>query len=150
MVLNPFKLIKKKTIDEMDRSSLLEFELTKEQAADFQRGIEFFNERKYWQAHEMWEQVWRQREEDSRIFLQGIIQAAAAYYRVMERPSYVGALNNFEKAFTKLQPFPDRFLGVNVEGLRRAIVQSFEEVKRLGPGKLEEFPVQLLTKLDFS
>lgn len=141
-------LIRKKSIEEIDRSMLSELELTADQEAQFRRGIELFNQSKYWEAHEVWENVWKQRQEDSRIFFQGMIQAAAGYYRVKERPSYVGALNNFEKAYTKLELFPDRFLGVNVEGLRSAIVQSFEEVKRLGPGKLTEFPGKLLTKLD--
>jgi predicted metal-dependent hydrolase len=142
------KVIRKKPLEEISRASLLQFALTENQNQEFRRGVELFNEGKYWDAHEVWELVWRQREEDGRIFLQGIIQAAAAYYRVTERPSYVGALNNFEKAFTKLEPFPDEFLGVNVESFRRAIVESFEEVKRLGPGKIDEFPIQLLRKLD--
>ena len=142
------KVVRKKPVEEIDRSSLQKFALTEGQTTEFRRGIDLFNQGKYWQAHEVWEHVWREREEDGRIFLQGIIQAAAAYYRVAERPSYIGALNNFEKAFTKLEPFPDEFLGVNVEGLRRAIVESFEEVKRLGPGKVNEFPAELLRKLD--
>ena len=150
MHFNPFNLIGKKSIDQVDQSKLKELNLTPDQIEEFRRGIELFNQKQYWMAHEVWEQIWRQREEDGRIFLQGIIQAAAAYYRVIDKPSYVGALNNFEKAYTKLEPFPDKFLGVNVEGFRSAIVQSFEEVKRLGPGKMGEFPGQLLTKLDLT
>ncbi len=143
-------LVRKKSIEQIDRSALKEFSMTEDQLKGFREGVEFFNQSKYWEAHEVWEHVWRQIPDESRIFFQGMIQAAAGYYRVKEYPSYVGALNNFEKAFTKLEPFPDRFLGVNVEGLRRAIVQSFEEVKRLGPGKLTEFPGKLFTKLEVS
>lgn len=146
--LDTMKVIGKKPVAEIDRASLQHFALTEGQATEFRRGVILFNERKYWKAHEVWEHVWRERNEDGRIFLQAIIQAAAAYHRVTESPSYVGALNNFEKAFTKLEPFPDEFLGVNVEGLRRSIVEGFEEVKRLGPGKINEFPSELLRKLD--
>ncbi len=42
--------------------------------------IDFFNHRYYWEAHEEWEQLWRQagRRTESGIFLQGLIQLAAA------------------------------------------------------------------------
>lgn len=73
------KLIKKKRVEEIDRSNIREFQLTLDQRRQFMRGIELFNERKFWEAHDAWEQVWRGREEDGRIFLQGIIQAAAAF-----------------------------------------------------------------------
>jgi len=147
-ILSTLSPVRKKSLADIDRSRITELQLTEDQAREFKRGIELFNQRKYWEAHEVWEQIWKQRQEDSRIFFQAIIQAAAAYYRVTQRPSYVGALNNFEKAFQKLEAFPDEFLGVDVERLRRAIFDGFEEVKRLGPTKVGEFPQNLLTKLD--
>ena len=142
------KLIKKKSVEEIDRPNIREFQLTLDQKRRFMRGIELFNERKFWEAHEAWEQVWRGREEDSRIFLQGIIQAAAAFHRVIERPSYLGALNHLEKAVKKLQLFPVRFLGINVEKLLQGIQNCLVEVQRLGTRKLDQFSIQLVPRID--
>jgi uncharacterized protein len=43
-------------------------------------GARLFNEGKYWEAHEAWEAVWRELEGPPRIYLQGLIQASAAFH----------------------------------------------------------------------
>ncbi len=142
------KLVRKKRVEEIDRTLIVEPRLTNDQWKIFIHGFELFNERKFWEAHEAWEEVWWQREEESRIFFQGIIQAAAAYHRLLKLPSYTGALNNFDKALAKLQLFPDQFLGIDVERLRQAIVNARKEIRRLGPQRLREFTHSLIPILD--
>jgi len=127
------KLVRKKRVDEIDPSSLREFDLTGNQKRVFALGIELFNHGKFWEAHEAWEQIWREREEESRIFFQGIIQAAAAFHLAFEKIRPAGAKNNCEKALTILELFPVRFLGINVEELRGSL-------KELGRVDLSKTP----------
>jgi hypothetical protein len=141
------KPIKKKRVEEIDRSDLREPNLTSDEWKRFFEGVALFNERKFWEAHEAWEDVWQIREEDSRIFFQAIIQAAAAYHLVLVKLRYVGAHNNFDKALKKLELFSGRFLGIDVDDLRSILVASKSEMERLGADRLQDFPERLVPML---
>ncbi len=114
----------------------MEPDLDREEQALFDEGIRLFNARRYWEAHECWEGVWMRREEESRIFFQGIIQAAAGFHLVVERPRPGGARRNLAKALEKLELFQDRFLGVDVPRLRKAIRDALESLDRSNEVKL--------------
>jgi len=45
--------------------------------------ISLFNRRYYWEAHEVLEELWLEVRGPERLFYQGIIQAAAAFYHVL-------------------------------------------------------------------
>lgn len=47
------------------------------------RGVALFNERRYWDAHEAWEEMWLDAEGDVRLMLQAMIQFAAALHHVL-------------------------------------------------------------------
>ena len=132
------KLLRKKRVDEIDPSSLREFALTGKQGRIFAEGVELFNRGKFWEAHEAWEHIWREREEASRIFFQGIIQAAAAFHLVFEKPRPAGAKNNCEKALTILELFPVRFLGIDVDELRENLKAILKELRRVDLSKTSD------------
>ncbi|MGH2566860.1 MAG: DUF309 domain-containing protein, partial [Bacteroidota bacterium] len=113
-------------------------------------GVALFNRGKFWEAHEVWEELWKRRREESRIFFQGIIQAAAAYHRTVTDPKYTGAVNNLEKALQKLQLFPERFLGIDVGELRRRLQAARSELVKLGPAGMRNFPEKLLPTIRFT
>jgi predicted metal-dependent hydrolase len=81
----------RKTVDGVDPVKLRELVFTTENWEDFNRGIHLFNERKFWHAHEAWEQVWRRHPEDSCLFIQGLIQMAAAFHLLIDKKRYAGA-----------------------------------------------------------
>ncbi|MEX1139451.1 MAG: DUF309 domain-containing protein [Bacteroidota bacterium] len=125
--------IPKRRVAGIRKDRLQEPDLDREERALFEEGIRLFNARRYWEAHECWESVWRRREEESRIFFQGIIQAAAGFHLIVEKPRPGGASKNLVKGLEKLDLFPERFLGIDVALLRdtiraalRAIDQSSE------------------------
>jgi hypothetical protein len=60
---------------------------------------------------------------------------------------YGGALRNFEKAEEKLRLFPDRFLGVHVDQLRRAIEAARVETERKGEEKLAQFDADIIPRV---
>lgn len=117
-------LIRKKQIDQIRVSELFEPDLNDDELAFLGRGVKLFNEGRFWEAHEAWEELWKQRGEESRIFFQGIIQAAAGFHRIFEKALLGGATKNLEKALAKLRLFPSMFLGIDVEKLRRTIVRT--------------------------
>ncbi len=46
----------------------------------FARGIELFNTRYFFEAHEAWEEIWLHTEPPEKTFLQGLIQVTAAFH----------------------------------------------------------------------
>ncbi|HEX9615209.1 MAG TPA: DUF309 domain-containing protein [Bacteroidota bacterium] len=120
----PRKLIAKKKASDIRREELKEPTLDSSEGSLFEEGIRLFNTGRFWEAHEVWEDVWKNREEESRIFFQGIIQAAAGYHLIAERPRPGGAKKNLAKALEKLALFPDQFLGIEVGLLRNSIQET--------------------------
>lgn len=142
------KLPRKKRVEEIDKSLLVEPRLSEEEWDLYLCGVSLFNKHKFWEAHEVWEEVWKRRAEESRIFFQGIIQAAAAYHRTVTEPRFIGSMNNFGKALQKLELFPERFLGLDVKKLRGALENSRNAVKRLGKEGLRQFPAESIPKVE--
>lgn len=140
--------IKKKNVGEIDRTKLEEPVLTETEWQQFLKGVELFNARKFWEAHEVWEEVWKQRGEESRIFFQGIIQAAAAYHLILVKRRFVGARNNMDKAVTKLELFKGKFLEINVEELKTILAEGKKRLEALGAERISEFPHRLVPFLD--
>ena len=71
----------------------------------FLEGIDHFNSRRFWEAHEAWETLWLEAESDLDQYLQGLIQIAAAYHHI-QRGTYRGAPRLFAAALKRLEPFP--------------------------------------------
>ncbi len=139
-------LPRKKKPEDIVPADLTEPRLTEKQATLFQQGVQLFNERRFWEAHEVWEGIWKERSEESRIFFQGIIQAAAGYHLLVERPRVSGAIKNLTKALKKLDLFPVSFLGLDVEGLRNAIRDALRVLAQAG-GASGKFPDERIARL---
>ena len=104
-------------------------------------GLELFNARKYWHAHEAWERDWLVATGDVKIFLQGLIQLAAAYHHV-QRGTYRGGVRLFDAALSKLAPFPVHFLGVGREEVVACAKKHRDSIARgehIDSGELPKF-----------
>ncbi|MGZ5473193.1 MAG: DUF309 domain-containing protein [Thermoanaerobaculia bacterium] len=75
-------------------------------------GLELFNAREFWHAHEALESLWLEASGDEKTFLQGLIQLAAAYHHV-QRGTFRGAIRLFDAALSKLATVPVHFFGVD-------------------------------------
>jgi predicted metal-dependent hydrolase len=79
-------------------------------------GIQHFNARRFWEAHEAWEELWLHAESDAHRFLQGLIQVAAAYHH-LQRGTFPGAVRLFEAGLQKVAPFPALYCGIDRDAL---------------------------------
>ena len=63
---------------------LSEPHLSQNQEVEFARGVALFNKQQYYEAHEAWENVWREMtdspRDDAEIIIRGLIQFAAGLY----------------------------------------------------------------------
>ena len=79
----------------------------------YQLGIQHFNAREFYDAHEVWEDVWRESHGIEKRFLQGLIQAAVALHH-HSTGNVVGACSLMERARRNLAECPGEFGGIRV------------------------------------
>ena len=82
-------------------------------ANGYHRGIQLFNEQYFYDAHEIWEDVWRETNGPEKKFLQGLIQAAVALHH-HSTGNVVGACSLLERARKNLVAYPEDFGGIRV------------------------------------
>lgn len=107
------------------------------------RGLELFNAGEYWLAHEALEEAWREETGQIRHLYRGILQVGVAYFHV-QRKNYTGALKLYRRSLRWLGPFHGCCRGVDIDRLRSDFEIVIAEVRRLGPGRLDEFNAALL------
>ena len=97
--------------------SLPEDEVLRRGGALFDGGI-------YWEAHEVWEEVWRMRKgRPDRDFLKGIIQGAAGMWHATQG-NYKGAVSVMSRAVEYLEPYRPAKDGIDVERLSAALSEA--------------------------
>ncbi len=99
------------------------------------RGVELFNRGAYWDSHEVWEEIWQQHGEAWRLFLQGLIQTAAALHQ-HQRGIFHGAVKHLHNARWKLALFPDVFLGIDNLQLQHDVYESLRRIECAGPQRM--------------
>jgi uncharacterized protein len=73
-------------------------------AAQLESGMNFFNARQYFEAHEAWEDLWRDTAGPLRQFYQGLIQAAVGLYH-LEHGNAIGGRSQLKKAVRNLRSY---------------------------------------------
>jgi len=89
----------------------------------FQKGLDAFNSEHFYDAHEHWEEVWLKTQNPEKMFLQGLIQVAAAFHHYSKANS-LGTRNLLREGLCKLDFFPPDHRGLAIEPLR-AIVRKW-------------------------
>jgi len=82
------------------------------------QGINFFNSAHYFEAHEVWEDLWREEKSPVRNFYQGLIHAAVGLLHLFRHNS-PGAVSQLSKSLAKLDLYPPDAAGIDVDRLRR-------------------------------
>lgn len=109
------------------------------QAEGYLYGIDLYNYAYWWECHEVFESYWHAvgPKTEQGNFFQALIQLAAAHLK--QAVGEVRAADNLmERGLIRLENVPDRYMGVDVLGLR-------EDVRRHGIGQTQR-PV--LIRLD--
>jgi uncharacterized protein len=103
----------------------------------YQHGIRLFNERNFYDAHEVWEDVWRETKGPEKKFLQGLIQAAVALHH-HSTGNIVGACSLLERSRKNLAGYPEDFGGIRVAVLLESMEQWRDSL--LNGRQLPAFP----------
>jgi uncharacterized protein len=95
----------------------------------YEQGIDLFNEGRFFECHEAWEEIWKRSDGEVKLFYQGMIQAAVAILHA-QRGNLEGARSLYEKASAKLAPIPHEHMGLAVGELRIELSRFIEIATR--------------------
>ena len=90
--------------------------------------LRLFQEKKFFEAHEVLEELWRETRGREREYYQGLIQLAAALVH-FQKENFPGAKELFRTASKYLKPYLPRYKSVNLSKVL-AQFQKFLEVWR--------------------
>jgi uncharacterized protein len=97
-----------------------------------------FNHHLFFEVHEVLEAQWRTENGNPRLFLQGLIQVAVAFYH-LERRNFRGALSLLHDGLEKIVPHQPAFLGVELQEFVAQLTACYDELLRLGAEHIDEF-----------
>jgi predicted metal-dependent hydrolase len=88
--------------------------MLKQQQEALDRGINLFNEQRFFEAHEEWEQEWRLLPAgEDKTFFQGLIHASAAFIKYTRREC-TGATELLTRSLSSLRAGMDRHTDIGV------------------------------------
>ena len=102
----------------------------------FDRGVEYFNNKNYYGAHDCFEEIWTNYKINDRLFVQGLIQLSVAYFHI-SNINKRGAMGLFKKSIKKLELYKDKEIIIqNINAIIDAANKSYELVNKIDDIKL--------------
>jgi uncharacterized protein len=86
----------------------------------FNRGLRLFNDAEFFEAHEVWEDVWRAAPEQEKKFLQGLIQISVGLHH-HSTGNQVGARSLLTRGARNLSQYGENFGGIDLLSLLQQV-----------------------------
>lgn len=106
----------------------------------FWGGIQAFNEAQYFEAHEEWEDIWRQCDGDERELLAALIQVAAGFLKREQ-----GAVNGARRLWMRSLGYLEDRVHLTPLDVASLLARLHAELAALDGGPAPDGPPQLLT-----
>lgn len=106
--------------------------------AEAEEGVRLFNQRQYFEAHDILEEVWIRRTGKEKIFYQGLIQVAVGLYKIAVG-NQGGAVSLLTKGLDKLRSVRDLDSPLDLERLIPETETVLARVKELGQARIGDF-----------
>lgn len=111
------------------------------------KGADLFNRGLYWEAHEAWEELWLGLEDEPKLFVQGLIQVAAAGHKAFVQKQPRGCVKLLTSALQKLDGAPPGYCGVDTERFLPAVHRMLDEAQRWLDGDVTDLHRALVPPL---
>lgn len=102
--------------------------------------VRLFNEREYFDCHDVLEELWGETLGEDRDFLQGLLHAAVSLFHLSEG-NPAGAHKMHVSSLRYLSRYPDRFQGVDLAQLRCDLTACFSQARAGATPELSDYPV---------
>lgn len=117
-------------------------------SADALRGLQAFDEARYFEAHEHLEDAWNADDGAARELYRAVLQVAVAYLQI-ERHNYRGAIKMFLRARQWLDPLPDICRGIDIARLKADAKEVHQSIVDLGPEGIDRFDLGTLPPVHY-
>jgi len=99
--------------------------------------IDKFNQRDYFECHEILEDIWFDERGKERDLYHGLLHIAVGLHHLTGKNNFKGTLLQFNKALVKLEKFEGIVLGIDVTKLRKHILSLMKKtIKKEVPKRL--------------
>jgi uncharacterized protein len=102
----------------------------------FLEGIRLFNEGKYFECHDLFEEIWMQEEGSDAEFFRALIHLAVGCYH-MKNDNFRGAKSQLMKGIKKLEPYESQHFGISISHLIEVFKKVIIDVERVVQGRIE-------------
>jgi hypothetical protein len=113
------------------------------------KGLQLFNQGRFFEAHEELETAWRGETGAIRDLYRGMLQIAVIYLHI-QRGNYSGAIKVHDRCRKWIQPWPVICKGIRVEKMRRDLEAVIKEIQRLGTDRIFEFDPSLFSPVEWT
>jgi len=113
-----------------------------------ENGAALYARGEYFEAHEAWEELWLSLDGEPRLFVQGLIQLAAACHKAFVQDQPRGCVKLLETALVKLSPAPADCMGVRTGPLLSAAWAMLLQARRWREGEIEGLPREAVPPIE--
>ena len=93
-------------------------------------GLQAYEEKDFFEAHELWEELWSEYYLDDKTFIQGLIQLAVSFVH-LGNGNLNGAKSLMKKSGDKFSSYSGLHRGINIDKLKQQIVIIINEYEQL-------------------
>ena len=103
----------------------------------YEKGIHEFNRGYFFEAHDVWEELWMETTGEKRLFYQGLIQSAVGLYH-LSLSNYKGASSQLDKALSKLGHYLPKYDHIATDELVADLTLCLNHAENLRSGEIRE------------
>ena len=96
----------------------------------FFEGLQAYEEKDFFEAHELWEELWSKYYLADRTLIQGLIQLAVSFVH-LGNGNLNGAKSLLNKSAEKFSSFSGVHRGINIDDLKKQIMEIKNEYEQL-------------------
>ena len=93
-------------------------------------GLQAYEEKDFFEAHELWEELWSEYYLDDKTFIQGLIQLAVSFVH-LGNGNLNGAKSLMKKSGDKFSSYSGLHRGINIDKLKQQIIIIKNEYEQL-------------------
>ena len=107
-------------------------------------GIRLFNERRFFESHEIWEQFYQETEDAHKPFVEGLIELAVAFRLYTDFGEIKGPVRMIYQALIRFENYPSSHLEIRVKDLSESMEAWAKGVEAAGKAvsPIPKIPVQ--------
>jgi hypothetical protein len=108
----------------------------------YTKGLNKYKQGDFYIAHELWEDMWHYKQLKDRIFIQGLIQISASFYKI-QCGNLRGARSLLEKSINKFENYSGIHRNINVDKLKEDLLvihKKYNEINYTDEFSLETVP----------